>query len=172
MSRFDFERLSLIFVDDSTPMHAIMRTLLAAMRIKNVTFCETGEQALGAMRICPPDIVITDWVMEPMSGYEFVRWVRTDESSPNPYTPIIMVTAYSAESEIVKARDAGVTEILTKPLSVETLHNRIEMIIDRPRPFVRTREYFGPDRRRADRPFQGEDRRRGDEHPDSAIGAS
>ena len=161
MSELNFEQLSFLVIDDSKPMHAIIRTILAAMRIKDVTFCDSAEEAQRVMRQRLPDIVITDWVMEPMSGYEFVEWVRRDENSPNPYTPIILLTAYSEKSEILKARDVGVTEILAKPLSVEALHQRIEMIVDQPRPFVKTSDFFGPDRRRADRAFDGEDRRRG-----------
>ena len=161
MSQLNFEQLTVLVIDDSKPMHAILRTILGAMRIKDVIFCSGGEEAQEELRARLPDIIISDWVMEPMSGYDLVKWVRQDENSPNPYIPIIVLTAYSDESEILKARDVGVTEILAKPLSVETLHHRIEMIVDRPRPFVKSSDYFGPDRRRQDKPFEGEDRRKG-----------
>ena len=160
VSHLNFEHMSLLVVDDSRPMHALLRQIVTAMRIKAITCCETVAEAREEMRRTLPDIVITDWQMEPESGLDFVEWIRKSEDSPNPYIPIILLTAYAEAQEVIKARDSGVTEVLAKPISVETLYNRISMLVERPRPFVKTEVYFGPDRRRHQREYKGEDRRK------------
>ena len=156
----NLEHLSILVVDDSRPMHLLLRQILAAMRIKNVTFCDTVEQARHELRGNLPDLLITDWFMEPEDGLVLVEWLRKGEDSPNPYLPIILLTAYAGMDEVIKARDAGVTEILAKPVSIEALYKRICMIVEEPRPYVKTEEYFGPDRRRSERAYVGEDRRK------------
>ena len=92
-----------------------------------------------------------------------VRALRNDRESPSPYVPIIMLTAYSNYEDVCATRDSGVTEYLVKPFSVRALADRILSVIDHPRPFVRSPDYFGPDRRRrADAGHAGPFRRAGD----------
>jgi DNA-binding response OmpR family regulator len=86
--------------------------------------------------------------------------VRKSAASPNPYVPIIMVTGHTEKHRIEAARDAGVTEVLAKPITAGNLIQRITEIVNRPRGFVRSGEYFGPDRRRRQVPeFRGPFRR-------------
>ena len=94
------------------------------------------------------DVLIVDWHMQPLDGLDFVRLVRTASDSPNPYVPIIMLTGYTEYARVVEARDAGINEFLAKPISAKSLYLRFAAIIDNPRPFIRTKKYFGPDRRR------------------------
>ena len=86
--------------------------------------------------------------MEPLDGLDFVRLVRTAKDSPNPYVPIIMLSGYTEYRRVTEARDAGINEFLAKPISARALYLRFASIIDNPRPFIRTKSYFGPDRRR------------------------
>lgn len=86
--------------------------------------------------------------MKPMSGLEFIRMVRADRNSSTAYIPIIMLTAYSNQKDVIAARDSGVSDYLIKPYSVRTLVDRILHVIDYPRPFVHCDSYRGPDRRR------------------------
>src|SRR3546814_4837598 len=83
-----------------------------------------------------------------MDGIGFVEWVRKNPAAKNVFVPIIMVTAQSEEWKVMKARDAGVTEFLVKPFSAKTMARRITVVVENPRQFVRTDEFFGPDRRR------------------------
>ncbi len=87
-----------------------------------------------------------------MDGLEFVRLVRTDTESPNPFVPVIMLTAHTEAKRVVEARDAGVTEFLAKPISAHQLYSRILAVIERPRPFIRAKAYVGPERRRRQDP--------------------
>ena len=80
--------------------------------------------------------------------------------SPNPFVPIIMLTGHTHVDRVLQARDAGVTEFLAKPISINAILSRLVAIVDHPRPFVRTKSYFGPCRRRRDdHQYQGPERR-------------
>lgn len=67
--------------------------------------------------------------------------------------------AHAERARVVQARDAGVTEYLVKPLSARLLSRRIQAVIEKSRPFVRTKSFFGPDRRRSSLDFAGRERR-------------
>ena len=147
-ARYDLDELKVLVVDDADFMRHLLRSILHALRITNVTVASSGADAFAALRISLVDIILVDWHMEPMDGLEFVRLLRTGEDSPNPYIPVIMVTANTQAWRVAQARDVGVNEFIAKPLSPKGLYQRIIAVIDGARPFVRTSTYFGPDRRR------------------------
>ncbi|MDE0809430.1 MAG: response regulator, partial [Alphaproteobacteria bacterium] len=79
--------------------------------------------------------------------------------SPDSFQPIIMVTGHTEKARITEARDAGINELMAKPVSAKSLYRRLVSVIEHPRQFVRTKTYFGPDRRRKVQPFEGPNRR-------------
>jgi DNA-binding response OmpR family regulator len=88
--------------------------------------------------------------------------IRQPGANANPYVPIIMMTGHSERKRVTAARDAGVTEFLAKPISAKGLHQRILNIVANPRPFIKTKSYFGPDRRRSvNAGYSGPERRKG-----------
>jgi DNA-binding response OmpR family regulator len=88
--------------------------------------------------------------------------IRQPGANANPYVAIIMLTGHSEKRRVVLARDAGITEFLAKPISAKGLYQRIVNIVANPRPFIRTKTYFGPDRRRNVNPaYIGPERRKG-----------
>ncbi|MFP4386830.1 MAG: response regulator, partial [Alphaproteobacteria bacterium] len=93
------------------------------------------------------------------SGKELVSWIRNHEAPDVHFLPIIIVSGYTTEKLTHKTRDLGVNEILVKPISGKLLASRICSVIDQPRPFIKSVDYFGPDRRRQDIPLTGTDRR-------------
>ena len=142
------EDVKFLIVDDAAFMRAIIRQALADLHAGQVREAGDGEEALRLMETYVPDIIILDWEMKPMDGLEFTVRVRLSEDSPNVFTPIIMVSGHIGRGRIVAARDAGVNEFVVKPISTKSLFDRIQAVIERPRPFVRSKRYFGPDRRR------------------------
>ena len=106
----------------------------------------------------PIDIVITDALMEPVDGLRLTKAIRTSPDKPYRHIPIILCTAYSESYRVVKARDAGVTEVVVKPLSVQTLYDRIYNVVNNPRSFVHVDGFDGPDRRRKFEEFDEEKR--------------
>jgi DNA-binding NtrC family response regulator len=95
---------------------------------------------------------MTDLAMQPLDGIDFVRLIRNSKDSPNPMVPVIMITGHSTTRRVAEARDVGVTEFLSKPVTARGVIERINRVVENPRPFVRTGDYFGPDRRRRQAP--------------------
>ncbi len=161
MRRYDFSRLSVMIVDDNRMMRALLQSLLDSFGVGSVIRAGNGEDALHILANEPVDIVITDWLMSPLDGLEFVRAVRTGKTSPNRLVPILMMTGLSEMWRVAAARDMGVNGFIVKPLTGESLLSRIIHIIEHPRFFIRTRTYLGPDRRRAAKADYGGPERRG-----------
>jgi CheY-like chemotaxis protein len=158
---YALEPLRILIVDDNAHIRQLLRTVLNAVGIRSIDTANDGMAGFGAFCRLEYDLVFTDYEMEPISGIDFVDLVRTSRKSPNPYIPVIMISAYSDRERVTKARDHGVTEFLTKPFTVERLMNRLQAVIDEPRAFVRTDTYFGPDRRRKQDPrYSGPERRK------------
>jgi two-component system, chemotaxis family, chemotaxis protein CheY len=110
--------------------------------------------------------VLADMEMAPMDGLSLVRAIRASPDKLIAMLPIVVVTAHSTELKVAQARDAGATEFVTKPFSVRSLAARLEEAIVRPRPYIRTERYFGPDRRRhADAAYAGPERRVAEPQP-------
>lgn len=154
-------RLRVMVVDDNHHMVTLVKTILRGFGIKDVFEAHDAVEAFEIMRSTAMDFLIVDIAMEPLNGIEFVSLVRTADDSPAPYVPIIMLTAYSERSKVSAARDAGATEFCCKPVTATEIYKKVAAVVNEPRPFVRTRSYFGPDRRRhKGAPFASEERRK------------
>lgn len=140
--------LDVLLADDNSHMREIVSTMLRSIGVRHVREAEDGSAALVALRNKPADIAIVDFKMLPLDGVSFTRLIRTAPDSPAPFLPIIMMTGHSDISRVCEARDVGVTELLTKPVTAKSLLSRIEAVIMQPRAFIKTDDYFGPDRRR------------------------
>lgn len=157
------EYLRFLVVDDNQYMRAIVCELLRAFGAHHVLEAENGAEALRKGQFWSPDIIICDYAME-LDGVTFTRRIRQGETKVDPMIPIIFMTGHTEASRVAAARDAGITEFLAKPLSAETLFARIAAVIDRPREFARSSDYYGPDRRRrGDGNFTGFRRRATDD---------
>jgi two-component system chemotaxis response regulator CheY len=153
--------IKFLIVEDNAFMTVVLRGVLRALGCRNTVIASDGAQALKMMRLANPDIVITDWEMQPIDGVEFAKMVRTASDSTNPLVPIIMLSGHSEARRVLAARDAGINEFVVKPVSASNLLSRIQSVIERPRPFIKTKTFFGPDRRRKQLPYAGPDRRAG-----------
>jgi two-component system chemotaxis response regulator CheY len=162
MVRINFTKLRFLIVDDNAHMRRILRTLLHSFGSRDVYEAEDGAAGLETFTHYLPDMVITDWAMPIFDGLELTQMIRQPGANANPFVPIIMLTGHSEKHRVVAARDAGVTEFLVKPISATALYERILNLIAHPRPFFKTKSYFGPDRRRNVNPHHvGPERRKG-----------
>ena len=152
MGHIAFNKLSFLVVDDNMHMRNILRTLLMSFGSRTIYEAENGEDGIESVISNEPHIVITDWVMPVSDGAELVRLIRNPDGGAYAFTPIIMLTAYSERRRVIEARDLGVHEFMCKPVSAKALYQRIYTIVTNPRPFLRTKTYFGPDRRRGTDP--------------------
>lgn len=151
--------LRALLVDDNAAMRGIVRTVMSAFGMTNVFEAASAQQALETLRTQPVDLMVLDWKMQPVDGLALVKKMRASQDDRLRFLPVIMLTAYAEPSKIREARDAGVTEFMVKPFSSEALYKRIANIVNRPRPIVRTKAFFGPDRRRFKSEYDGEERR-------------
>jgi two-component system, chemotaxis family, chemotaxis protein CheY len=158
-----YDLLKILIVDDNHHMRVLLSEILKAVGVKHIFEASDGAQALQMMRGLGIDIIMTDLSMQPLDGIDFVRLLRRSPDSPNQMCPVIMITGHSTAARVQEARNAGVNEFLAKPLTARGVVQRINQIVENPRPYVRTEGYFGPDRRRrADPDFQGPHRRETD----------
>jgi CheY-like chemotaxis protein len=164
MIRIEFHRLRFLVVDDNMHMRRIVRQLLHGFGSREIYEAEDGATGLEGFNSHNPDIVITDWTMPILDGLELTQMIRKPDANSNPYVPIIMLSGHAEKSRVIQARDAGVTEFLTKPIAAKALYERILSVALNPRPFIKTATYFGPDRRRNVSPnYAGPERRKGSE---------
>ncbi len=154
--------LRILVVDDNAAMRGIVRAVLSAFGCINVKEAPDARSALNVVALEKVDVLIVDWKMKPVDGLALVKHLRDPDKSPNPYLSIIMLSAYSEAAKVRTARDAGVNEFLVKPFNAGALYTRLASIVNRPRPFVRTKAFFGPDRRRLTTEHDGPERREED----------
>lgn len=147
-----YDLIKVLLVDDNHHMRVLLAEILRAIGVKVILEANDGAEGLQMMRSNPVDIVMTDLSMQPLDGIDFVRLLRNSPDSPNQMAPVIMITGHSTQRRVNEARDAGVNEFLAKPLTARGVIERISQIVEHPRPFVRTQDYFGPDRRRRPAP--------------------
>jgi two-component system, chemotaxis family, chemotaxis protein CheY len=153
-------KIRFLLVDDNAHMLNIIKTLLRGFGAEKIFEATSAEAAFERLKQDSIDIVILDYLMDAEDGVAFVRRLRNAADSPSPYVPVIMLTAHAERARVEAARDAGVTEFCTKPVTASGLLKKIATLIDRPRSFTRSDNYFGPDRRRHDDPrYQGRERR-------------
>ena len=164
-----FELLKILLVDDNHHMRVLLAEILRAIGVRDVFEATDGAEALKSLRVNQIDIIMTDLAMQPMDGIDFVRLLRNSPDSPNPMAPVIMITGHSTHRRVKEARDVGVNEFLSKPVTARGVLSRIAQVVDNPRNYIRTDNYFGPDRRRkADPDYTGPRRRASDNAPASA----
>jgi CheY-like chemotaxis protein len=164
-STVNLDQLRILLVDDNHHMRVLLIELLRAVGISKVFEAGDGAEGLQMMRSHPVDIVMTDLAMEPLDGIDFVRLLRNAPDSPNQMVPVIMVTGHLTLRRIQEARDAGVNEFVAKPITARNVLERLQQIVDNPRPFIRTEDFFGPDRRRRNDPNYTGPRRRSADGP-------
>lgn len=157
--------IQVLVVDDNRQMRFLMRSLLRAAGVYRVAEAEGALEAFDLMNKFPVDLVLVDWLMQPVDGIAFTKMVRLSADSPNPYAPILMLTAHTEISRVAAARDAGVTGFVKKPISGRILFDRMSAALLDSRVYVRTEEFFGPDRRHvSNAPYHGPRRRSTDRH--------
>jgi two-component system chemotaxis response regulator CheY len=118
--------MPVLVVDDYNTMIRIIRNLLKQLGFEDVDDASDGSAALSKMREKRYGLVISDWNMEPMTGYELLKEVRADPGLTK--TPFIMVTAESKTENVIAAKKAGVNNYIVKPFNAQTLKTKIEAV--------------------------------------------
>ena len=119
--------LSILIVDDYKTMLRIIRNLLKQLGFHNVDEATDGAEALNKLRTKNYDLIISDWNMEPMTGYELLKEVRSDDMLKA--LPFIMVTAESKTDNVIAAKKAGVNNYIVKPFNAATLKSKLTSVL-------------------------------------------
>jgi len=142
-------KLRIMLAEPSAQLREIVRDILRrGIGVGEVIEVKNGEEAVPALRDFPCDMIIADAAMSPVGGIELTRFIRKGVDRIDPFVPVIIMSGFPEIAEIIDARDAGANEYLAKPLSAKIVELRLNAVLNRPRPFVRSDNFFGPDRRR------------------------
>ena len=161
---YDLSNINVLVADDYEFIQTLMTGLLDAFGVENILSCSNGYEARNilttSLKTRPIDILLTDWRMPGGPGSDSIRWVRYQKNESIRFMPIILITALATKETISFARDYGVNEILLKPISGERLASRILAVIDHPKDYLKTPNFFGPDRGRKEKDSEEEDQRK------------
>jgi CheY-like chemotaxis protein len=161
----DLDKLKVLLVDDNANVLRMIGDVLRSAGVGRIETAHDGACARSRISEWDPDIIFSDWHMPVMGGLELTRAIRRaalcpDPRIPNPRVPIILVTSRRSQADVDMARQAGVNEFVIKPFNPTALLSRVQLVLRRPRPFILSEEYVGPDRRRrADPGYAGPMRR-------------
>jgi two-component system chemotaxis response regulator CheY len=115
---------SILIVEDRLVMLKIIRRLLAQIGYSDVDEATNGLGALEKLRVKRYDLILSDWNMDGMSGYELLKAVRADPK--NAAIPFILVTAEAKPESMLAAKAAGANGYLLKPFKLDRLQTTIE----------------------------------------------
>jgi two-component system chemotaxis response regulator CheY len=119
--------MPILIVDDYKTMLRIIRNLLKQIEFNNIDEATDGGTALEKLKDKKYGLVISDWNMQPMTGLDLLRAVRSDGNLKE--TPFIMITAESKTENVIAAKEAGVNNYIVKPFNAETLKSKIESVL-------------------------------------------
>lgn len=159
-----------LIVDDNRNMRFIVREVLNAVGVTRVTEAANAREALSITNRFYIDLAIIDWQMAPIDGIALTKMIRNGAAGPNAKARIVMMTAHTEHARVAAARDAGVHGMICKPITAQQLLDRVSKAFMDNRPFVRTDNFFGPDRRRCAQPgYAGPFRRASDVAEDDSF---
>jgi two-component system, chemotaxis family, chemotaxis protein CheY len=118
--------MPILVVDDYATMIRILKNLLKQLGFENVDDASDGSSALVKMHSKKYGLVISDWNMEPMTGYDLLKEVRANPELSQ--IPFIMITAESKTENVIAAKKAGVSNYIVKPFNAATLKTKIDAV--------------------------------------------
>ena len=133
------KQLRILIVDPNAYIRGVVADALRRLQIVNIAAAASAMEAFATARTFKPDLVLVDWDAGKMSGLEFTREVRRNQSGMPRETAIILLAASIDHEQLMAARQAGINEFLLKPISAQTVFSRIEEVILKPRRFIVSR---------------------------------
>lgn len=144
VSQTDFSQFEVLLIDDSKTMIELLSTVLRAFGIGKVHTTSDPTEAKNILMNNDVDCVITDWMMQPMSGLTVSKNIRYHKWKVDRKVPIIMCSAYTDLKHLRIALEAGVDEVLTKPITVASVFDKLYAALFHRRPFIISKTYVGP----------------------------
>ncbi|CAO3423793.1 response regulator [Azospirillum endophyticum] len=123
--------VKILIVDDNPLLQRALKDMLGLWGVGQITAVGNGQDAKDALRREVFDLMVTDWVMEPVGGAQLIQWIRQSPGSLRPSMPIIVLTANADLATVRSAWDAGADSVLAKPVPAATLARRIDAVLNR-----------------------------------------
>lgn len=161
-------RARILLIEDHPPTAVTLQAILQALGFSKVTLATNMGTGIEALKTAAFDLILCDFQLGIVNGLMLMRMIRQAGGLANPNVPIVMITAHADSERVTEALKAGVDDFLVKPVQPEVIARCLGSLLERPRSFVKSKDYAGPDRRRksaADNPG----RRNEDNEPPSLV---
>ncbi|RYZ15304.1 MAG: response regulator [Alphaproteobacteria bacterium] len=141
--------LQVLVIDANNFSRGLIGEILRSLNVTNITSARSEEMAASYLLERPTDVILLSWEEgDALDGLAFVRKLRKHEDDQLRRLPVVLITAGLTRQMVIQGRDAGVDEFLAKPIAPNAMRQRLEMVVETPRPFVDCNVYLGPCRRR------------------------
>jgi len=127
-----YHQQTIMVIDDQKPVRELIASMVAKLGFGEVVVAEDGVHALDKLASSRPDLIVCDYTMPFLSGLDFVAALRLGLTAADPMTPLIMLTADADQQKIRAAAWLGVQDFLRKPVSVDTLTDRVAYALANP----------------------------------------
>ncbi len=151
--------MSFLVASNNAQERQAAKDILHTLGARNIRLVQDGSKAITEMKTFPADVVFCDWEMSPVNGLQFTRRIRAEGKGVGQFAAIIALYGELSQQLVIEARDVGVNDFIAKPISMGSVTSRLHRVFGNPKGFVRSDTYFGPDRRRRDAAFEGEEQR-------------
>jgi CheY-like chemotaxis protein len=156
----DLRNLRVLLVGGKASGAQVLRTAFGLIGITQIAVIADSARAIEALRVQSFCAIFCDATAEAWQGMTFPIAARRASGVINPMTPLFLICHNARQRQVEHARDTGVTDVLTQPVSAATIQRKLEVALAAPRPFIAAPSFFGPDRRtRRQSTWSGADRR-------------
>lgn len=146
-NRLNLGKVSAILVDGDKYVQELVAHMLRGFGLEQLSVVDKGEVAKERIQAGGIDLCIFEASLPDMLGLDLVRWVRRLEDPKIRFSPIVVLTGFTAATAVAKARDCGANVVIRKPVSPQILFDRLAWVSRVQRPFIECESYIGPDRR-------------------------
>ena len=123
--------LKILVVDDNEINQVVACKFLQKLGCQ-VEMARNGRAAVDSITHATYDAVLMDCEMPEMNGYEATQEIKRQEQTTTNHLPIIALTGYASSEDEQKCRQAGMDEVVTKPITLPTLRAKIERLLAQP----------------------------------------
>ena len=143
----EFKDIKPLIIDPDGHSKALLRKLLTAFGVSRIMSTNATDEALIMLRRETFSIVFLDEMAGPLKPVHFLKMLRRDLNTNDFTVPVVLVSAGADTAKITAARDAGMNDVIAKPVSVQTIERKLRSLLVEPRDFVTTKSFVGPNRR-------------------------
>lgn len=129
ITKADFSRVTIMLVDDNKFIRKLVGEILRSFGVGKICEAESADEALAVMRLSKPDLIISDWAMEPKDGLSVLAALRDGRTGIDPKTPFILLTSERRSEQVIKALAEGADSYIAKPVSAGVLMTHLVKLI-------------------------------------------